>query len=84
LKDTRLDLVKLLSEWEYFYNHKRPHTSLNGKTPWEKYEELKHLIPMQGEITGLYWDSNHTLMPRNSKYLAWLKEHKEYMQSFPE
>ncbi|MFV9895171.1 MAG: integrase core domain-containing protein [Rickettsiales endosymbiont of Dermacentor nuttalli] len=28
LKDAEFDLTKLLVEWEYFYNHKRPHSAL--------------------------------------------------------
>ena len=29
------DLMRLLAEWESFYNDHRPHTALNGKTPYE-------------------------------------------------
>jgi len=83
LKNKKLNLVKLLAEWENFYNRKRPHASLRGKTPWEKFKEMELLIPLQGEVTEAYWGSNHELMPRNSKYYAWLKEHSEYMKNFP-
>ena len=33
LKDTAINLPKLLAEWEHFYNHKRPNSALEGKTP---------------------------------------------------
>lgn len=36
-----VDLEKKIREWENFYNYSRPHSSLNGKTP---YEVLKHKI----------------------------------------
>lgn len=34
LSDTELDLNASAIEWQNFYNKKRPHSSLNGKTPW--------------------------------------------------
>ena len=57
LKDKNLNLELLLTEWEYFYNHLRPHASLAGKTPYEKYLEVENKIPLQGEVTQNYWDS---------------------------
>ncbi|CAA7387082.1 integrase core domain-containing protein [Chryseobacterium fistulae] len=36
LSDLSLDLNTLAIEWQKFYNKKRPHSSLNGKTHWEK------------------------------------------------
>lgn len=37
LRNKTLQIEPLLAEWEHFYNHKRPHASLNGKTPHERY-----------------------------------------------
>ena len=34
-----VDLNQKLAEWEDFYNYCRPHTSLNGKTPYEVLRE---------------------------------------------
>lgn len=34
-----VDLSKKLQEWENFYNYQRPHSSLNGKTPYEVLKE---------------------------------------------
>jgi transposase InsO family protein len=77
LKDPTLPINKLLGEWEHFYNHLRPHSSLKGKTPYERYLEVEVKIPLQGDVTQTYWNSDPAqLVPRNSKYLAWLKEHQ--------
>jgi len=46
LRDMSLVLELLLADWEHFYNHKRPHASLKGKTPYEHYLELKEQIPI--------------------------------------
>ena len=50
-KYPHLDLNKRLLEWENFYNRQRPHASLNGKTPYEKYLDVENLIPTQPEVT---------------------------------
>ena len=34
LTDRSMDFKLLAKEWEIFYNRKRPHSSLGGKTPW--------------------------------------------------
>ncbi|MFN7095159.1 MAG: integrase core domain-containing protein [Burkholderiales bacterium] len=76
LSDKLLNLAPLLTEWEYFYNHKRPHASLNGKTPYERYMELAEQIPIQPEITSIYLDKPEEIRPRNSRYFAWLNQQK--------
>jgi len=63
-------LTTQLSQWESFYNRERAHSSLGGKTPWEKYLELETL---QTEVTGWFWDSSHRLVPRSSKYWEWVQ-----------
>ncbi|MGX6959969.1 MAG: integrase core domain-containing protein [Rickettsia endosymbiont of Pentastiridius leporinus] len=71
LKDSKLELTKLLAEWEYFYNHKRLHSALDSKTPWEKFKELEPKIPIQPEVTENYWDSNEQILLRYSRFLKW-------------
>lgn len=39
------ELQNKLMVWEKYYNQHRVHSSLHGKTPNEKYENLKHIIP---------------------------------------
>jgi transposase InsO family protein len=36
-----VDLYAKLAEWEAFYNYERPHSSLGGKTPYERLVEKK-------------------------------------------
>jgi transposase InsO family protein len=62
-----LDLAPKLIEWQNFYNNKRPHSSLRGKTPSEKLLEVEHLIPIQPDVTGKYWEKDVQIVPRNSK-----------------
>lgn len=66
-KEKTLSLAPKLLEWQNFYNHKGPHASLNGKTPYEKLLEVEHLIPIQPDVTGKYWEKEVEIIPRNSK-----------------
>lgn len=84
LKNKEINLDAQLSEWVFFYNKKRPHSPLNGKTLWEKYLELEDKIPLQTDVTGWYWESSHSLMPRCSKYWQWIQSQKKELENFPE
>lgn len=54
---------------------RRLHSSLQGKTPYEKYLEEEGNIPLQVDVTQAYWDSPpQEIVPRNSKCLAWVEE----------
>jgi len=74
LKDLTQDLNALALEWEKFYNRKRSHSSLNGKTPWQKFREVEKLVPIQLEVTQNFWDSEEEILPRNYNYLSFLKD----------
>ena len=63
-----MDLAPKLLKWQHFYNYKRPHASLNGKTPYEMYLELEHLIPIHPEVTATYWEKEVEIIPRSSKW----------------
>lgn len=76
LKDRNISIEPLLSKWEHFYNYKRPHSSLNGKTPYERYLELKQQTPIQPDVTGKYWEKEEIIRPRNHRYLALLRKTK--------
>jgi hypothetical protein len=74
LRDKNLPIEPLLAEWEQFYNHKRPHASLNGKTPYERYLELEKHIPTQPEVAGKYWEKDEVIRPRRYQYLTLFKK----------
>jgi len=72
-----LDLNSMIKGWQEFYNKKRPHSSLKGKTPFKKLQDVEHLIPIQPEITKNFKDSMEEVMPRNST-LYYMKKREKY------
>ena len=48
------DLEEALFAWQDHYNHFRPHGSLNGLTPWEKWHESAKLTPCWDDVEALY------------------------------
>jgi len=76
LSDESLDLEFLAIDWQNFYNKKRPHSSLNGKTPWQKLKSVEHLIPIQPDVTKQFWESGEEVWPRNYEYLKRFKKSK--------
>lgn len=66
LKDPELSTK--LKTWEDYYNKERSHSSLQGKTPWEKCQELKDAIPTLEEIHANYVDSQETFAIQNYKH----------------
>lgn len=76
-KELKLEVLKpKLSEWEYFYNHQRPHESLKGKTPYERFDELQAVLPFDGDIRKTYWEKQEEILPRNHQYLQFRKKQK--------
>jgi transposase InsO family protein len=74
LSDKSLDLNALAIEWQNFYNKKRPHSSLKGKTPFQKLKEVEKLIPIQPDVTKKFWESEEKVIPRNYEYLKFIKQ----------
>lgn len=77
LNDKGLNLNNLASEWIEFYNRKRPHLSLNGKPPWQKFCDLEQQIPIQPEVTQAFWDSEEEIKPRNAAWVYHSKHSKK-------
>jgi transposase InsO family protein len=48
------DLDGQLASWLRFYNHERPHDSLQGQTPVQRLAELQHRIPSASEVAAAY------------------------------
>ncbi len=65
-KERTVELTDKLLEWQNFYNHKRPHASLNGKTPHEKLLSVEHLVPIQPDVTSKYWEKEEEIHSRSS------------------
>lgn len=67
----RTDLIEELGYWEHYYNWHRPHSSLGGKTPNEKYAELMFQTPLCEEVSKLYDPSKeHILVQSYNKNLV--------------
>jgi transposase InsO family protein len=74
LKDKTLNLTGELTHWEEFYNKQRTHSSLQGKTPWERYLEVRHQIPTQEQIQQLYSQKKEDILARNYTFIQWKKK----------
>lgn len=57
-----------LRDWEEYYNKHRPHSALQGKTPWEKYKELENTIPCLSEVQTNYILSKESFVMQNYKH----------------
>ena len=44
------DLDGQLSEWQHYYNWERPHGSLNGRSPMDRYFDLIHQTPLWEDV----------------------------------
>ena len=62
------ELATKLKSWEGYYNTQRSHSSLGGKTPWEKYQELKDKVPALKEIQEQYDSKDEPCAIQNYKY----------------
>ena len=62
------ELATKLKSWEEYYNTQRSHSSLGGKTPWEKYQELKDKVPALKEIQEQYDSKDEPCAIQNYKY----------------
>jgi transposase InsO family protein len=65
LNDKSLDLPALLRDWQDYYNHERPHSSLRDQTPWEKWQDLVMKTPLHEEVEAMYDDSKERIQEQN-------------------
>jgi hypothetical protein len=67
-KTLQMVLKDKLREWEEYYNKERPHSSLQGKTPFEQYKMLERLTRTQQEIALAYDQSKEIIAIQNYSY----------------
>jgi transposase InsO family protein len=48
------DLPQRLQEWQDHYNQYRPHGSLQGRTPWEAWQQRLAVTPFHDEVEARY------------------------------
>lgn len=61
------NLSEELGYWEHYYNWDRPHSSLSGKTPNEKYMELIWKTPLHEEVSANYCPSKEQIISQRYK-----------------
>ena len=59
------DLEDQLQEWQHFYNWNRPHGSLGGLSPMDKYFLLSEKTPFWDEVEELYDDIKEQYQEQN-------------------
>lgn len=70
------NLVEELGYWEFYYNWHRPHSSLYGKTPHEKYIELIHNTPLHEVVSNNYNPDQESIIPQSYRLHYDLKKLK--------
>lgn len=63
LTDPHLDIR--LAEWQHYYNWRRPHGAMNGRTPMQKACDLTDSTPLWEEVSDLYDSSQERFQERN-------------------
>lgn len=61
------NLEKELGDWQHYYNWYRPHSSLDGKSPMDKYDELSSKTPFWDEVIENYDPSKERIKLQNYK-----------------
>ena len=64
MKASREQLEEQLALWQSFYNGERTHSSLNSKTPNQRFQEVQELVPSPHQIKDAYtpprWNINNS------------------------
>ena len=71
------ELDRLLAEWQHYYNWERPHSSLGGSSPMERYFELAKETPFLDEVLAMYDDSKERVQEQNYALNSALRKLKQ-------
>lgn len=55
------DVPLRIEQWQFFYNHFRPHSSLSGTTPSQRYLERAAITPLHEELEDAYDPDQETI-----------------------
>lgn len=61
-------LATKLSEWQRFYNEERPHGGIKGRTPEQRWQEVKHLTPAREEMDARYDPASEPTQVKRGKW----------------
>lgn len=61
------EINQRIQEWQFEYNWRRPHGSLNGKTPIDKVAELSEQTPLYEEVATRFDQSKEHFRHSNWK-----------------
>ena len=59
------ELADRLSEWQHYYNWRRPHGALHGKTPMQRVCKLGNSTPFWEDVSVLYDPAKERFQERN-------------------
>ena len=59
------DIDDRLQEWQHYYNWNRPHGSLGGKTPMDKFFDLIKQTPYSDEVAEKYFQKKERVQDAN-------------------
>jgi len=65
IKLTCPDIDDRLQEWQHYYNWNRPHGSLGGKTPMDKFFDLIKQTPYSDEVAEKYFQKKERVQDAN-------------------
>jgi len=71
------DLADRLSEWQHYYNWRRPHGAFKGKTPMQRLCELSKDTPFWEDVSALYDPTKERIQERNYQVDLRLRKLKE-------
>lgn len=69
-------LEERLAQWQRFYNEERGHSSLGGRTPWMRWQEVRELGPTREELDAVYDGAREPTRVKRGKW-RWVFDPKK-------